>query len=392
MGLEAPNGTRTIRATMVLRLKEGVSAAGIAKQQGKQKAQFEKTSFYTTSTLGYFAPEDENDRVLVIAAIDSMSEILTAGKEAPPLRREMEQMFASSDSERHVTVICAPNFLFADGAKLFQGSGERLQKQVDWFLGDGVQAVAVSLHWDKNFFAEMRLAGTLDRPAHKIVKDMHKRWAMVPGRTEDYILSLNSQPYGRKLLSRFPEMLRRLSHYTRSGTENDQALLRAYLPLPAGHNLLMASELALAETPGGANVLAGTPDRPTKPKTTLEKLDQKVSLSFPRDTLEMAVKMLSEESGIEMIILGKDLQLEGITKNQSFGLDEKDKRVEDILIAILRLSNPDKTATAPNDPKQKILYVVKPKKPGGENIVYISTRAAAEKRGDTLPKAFHIKK
>jgi hypothetical protein len=77
-----------------------------------------------------------------------------------------------------------------------------------------------------------------------------------------------------------------------------------------------------------------------------------------------------------MEILGGDLQLEGITKNQSFGLDEKDKTADEILRVILAKSNPD----------GKLVYIVKEQ--DGEEWVLITTRAAVEKRGDTLPPAY----
>ena len=69
------------------------------------------------------------------------------------------------------------------------------------------------------------------------------------------------------------------------------------------------------------------------------------------------------------------MQLEGITKNQSFGLDEHDKTVEEILQKIMRLANPD----------GKLIYVIKPEKPGGPEMLFITTRAAAAKRGDKIP-------
>ncbi len=63
----------------------------------------------------------------------------------------------------------------------------------------------------------------------------------------------------------------------------------------------------------------------TKPTGPAGALKQKITLSFARDTLEKTMEMLGREIDTEIVILGSDLQLEGITKNQSFGLDEKDK-------------------------------------------------------------------
>ena len=85
--------------------------------------------------------------------------------------------------------------------------------------------------------------------------------------------------------------------------------------------------------------------------------------------------MLMDDVGIKYEIRGGDLQLEGITKNQSFGLDEKDKTAGEILRKIMTLANPD----------GKLVYVIKSAQPGGPETLYITTRASAAKRGDKLP-------
>jgi hypothetical protein len=101
-----------------------------------------------------------------------------------------------------------------------------------------------------------------------------------------------------------------------------------------------------------------------------------MTLTFAKDNLERSIQLVSDETGVPMEILGGDLQLEGITKNQSFGLDEKDKTADEILRVILAKSNPE----------GKLVYIVKEK--DGEEWVFITTRAAVEKRGDPLPPAY----
>jgi hypothetical protein len=86
--------------------------------------------------------------------------------------------------------------------------------------------------------------------------------------------------------------------------------------------------------------------------------------------------MIAEEIGLPIEIRGKDLELDGITKNQSFGLDAQNQTADAILRTILARSNPD----------GKLVYVVRNK--GGAESIEITTRAAAAKRGDTLPPGF----
>jgi hypothetical protein len=177
------------------------------------------------------------------------------------------------------------------------------------------------------------------------------------------------------LVLRLPGMLRVLASQLRSGAEGKGVVLNAYLPRHAPHNIALAAELALAQTPG-APVAASAGPAAAEPQSALEKLNRKMTLTFAKDNLERSIQMLSDETGVPMEILGGDLQLEGITKNQSFGLDETDKTADEILRVILAKSNPE----------GKLVYIVKER--DGEEWVLITTRAAVEKRGDPLPPAY----
>ena len=94
--------------------------------------------------------------------------------------------------------------------------------------------------------------------------------------------------------------------------------------------------------------------------------------------------------GVDIEILGRDLQLAGITKNQSFGIDLKDQPACDILLEILRLANPDRAATGAADPRQMLVYTIQHSAVDKWRIV-VTTRAAAAARGDRLPDIFHPK-
>jgi hypothetical protein len=144
---------------------------------------------------------------------------------------------------------------------------------------------------------------------------------------------------------------------------------------------VLAAELALDQSPGRSpqQAAAGGPARAddgSAAQGALGRLQKRISLVFARDTLEKSIQMISEEIGVPMDIMGGDLQLEGITKNQSFGLDERDKTADAILRTILAKSNPD----------GKLVYVVHVK--DGVETIDITTRAAAAKRGEKLPAGF----
>jgi hypothetical protein len=194
----------------------------------------------------------------------------------------------------------------------------------------------------------------------------------LPNELQTYLGKPDPQAFGGPILERFPKMLQTLTEYTRFGADNGQAVLRCYLPAIAGHNLLAGSELALSQVPALSidDVALPAADK-IEATDALKKI---VSLSFARDTLENCLALLSQEIGVEIEILGTDLQREGITKNQSFGLNERDKPAIEILRRVLKLANPD----------GKLIYVIKPNSLG-RSTIYITTRAAADKRGDPLP-------
>jgi hypothetical protein len=108
------------------------------------------------------------------------------------------------------------------------------------------------------------------------------------------------------------------------------------------------------------------------------------TLSFPKETLEKALEMLSMDLKIPLQIAGRDLQLEGITKNQTLSLDLRDRKAGDILVAILRQANPDRTATSAADPRQKLVFVIR-----GDAII-VTTRSAAAQRNEELPEVFRV--
>jgi hypothetical protein len=192
-----------------------------------------------------------------------------------------------------------------------------------------------------------------------------------------YVRDLHLSDYSKTVLLDLDDRLQVLGQYTRPGTDDKQVVLRGYLPSLAAHNLALGTHLALLETPGVASARPGAAAAPAaeRPLTVAEKLKKKISLSFPRNTLEKSMEMLGEEVGVPIVIMGSDLQLDGITKNQSFGLDERDKPADEILRKIMLQANP----------AGKLIYVIKPKEEGGEDVLHITTRAAAAKRGDTLP-------
>ncbi|TWT33699.1 hypothetical protein KOR34_35320 [Posidoniimonas corsicana] len=351
-------------------------------------ATHEGASYHVGAPWCGFAPEQEDGRLFVVAPRAALHEVIEAAGAAPPLRREVELLAAQIDGDRHATLLAAPSFFFTDGRALFTGVTESLESPVFEFLPDALRAGSLSLHWGDDFYAEARGVSAAEVTPTRLASQLKSRIAGWPSDLQLAVLDLNPAPHGRRVVAQLPAMLRLLAEYTRTGVEDDAAVLNAYLPLPAGENLLAASELMLAQLSSGAVGAPGTTaTAPPAPRTIEQKLGQEVSVSFARDTLEMAVKYLADEMQAPIVIVGSDLQLEGITKNQSFGMQAARQPAQQVLLEILQRANPDRTATGPADEKQKLVYTVRPDDTGRPTI-YITTRSAAQKRGDKLPSVF----
>src|SRR5207247_360353 len=136
-----------------------------------------------------------NERVLVVAPAAALPDIIDLAGEAPPLRRDIERLLAHTDADRHVTILLAPNSLFDEGQSIFAGEVADLRQPLFWFLGDELSGLALSMHWDENFFAELTATPTLDTSPEKVSRILVQRLSEVPDKLEEFAVGLNPSPY-----------------------------------------------------------------------------------------------------------------------------------------------------------------------------------------------------
>jgi hypothetical protein len=326
--------------------------------------------FYQHAQLAYWLPPDGAGRVVALAPPALMRELIE--RDGPPLLRQaLEDLVRTSDERRHVHLLVAPSYLLTDGVSLLADELAKLRDPLSEYLDMNVQAVLASAHVGEELFLELRAVGPVEMPPAELADLLRARLDNAALRLEQYVASLAPDPYGRLVVNRFPRMVQLAGNFTRSAAEDRQAVLRCYLPASAAHNLALGAELTLLAERGGT---APAPPAASAPDGANAALDRVVSLSFPRDTLERSLELLSREIDCPIVILGADLQLEGITKNQSFALDERNRSAREILGKILALANPD----------GKLVYVIKPLE-SGQEAIHVTTRAAAARRGDMLP-------
>ncbi|NBV45576.1 MAG: hypothetical protein EBR86_08040 [Planctomycetia bacterium] len=351
----------------------------------RQAREISGETIYPGEPLTFWLPRRHAGRALVMGPEPLVEELVAAeaaggvagggGVEAS-LPRDLEILVDGLDSGRHVTLLGSPAWLVQDGSHALGGPLARLVDPLARFFGEGVRAAALGLQFGDTSYAELDVVAPTDTRAERLAAALGERIVALPAAAEAYCNALDPHPFGRRLVMRLPRMLEVLADNLRAGGEGPLAIVNCHLPPHAAHNLALAVELALAQTPASAApAVAATTPAPAATGAR-EKLARRITLTFTRDTLEKSIQMLAEETGLPMEILGGDLQLEGITKNQSFGLDERDKPAEEILRRILANSNPD----------GKLVYVIR--NTDGMETLAITTRAAATKRGDTLPPGF----
>ncbi len=357
---------------------------------GLESKETDGETTHLKSTLGLWLPTAEQGRVIVCGTPKLVQGIVAAEAKAGPvgdssqlraaLAPDMERLVGMLDRSRHLTLFGAPQYLRTEGRDMLTGPLAQLVDPLKLFFSTAVRAAALSLHVGDMLYVELDAidSPSMNEPARVMAQTIKGKVDALANDIEDWTAGLNGVEYGRKVINRLPGMMRFLAANTRAGAEGRGVVVNAYLPQPAGHNIALAAELALAQAgrSGPATRVAANAGAAAAPRTAKEKLEQKISLSFPRDTLEKSVQLLAEEIGLPITIRGGDLQLEGITKNQSFGLDERDKPAEAILRVILMKANPD----------GKLIYVFRGA--GDGDSLEITTKAAAAKRGDTVPPVF----
>jgi hypothetical protein len=362
-------------------------------------------TYYTGAEWAYYisaAPEDQ--RSFAFGTAKDVQVVAAAAGAPPAVFREIERLRRTTDDQRHFTLLFYPPFLFNDdGEPLFSGDREKARSPLAWLLGDQLQGACLSAHLGDDLYGELRLRGTLDKPPADLASEMRERLAQIPIALEDYFVALNPPTYWRKLANRYPLMLRQLAGHARSGLESDTALVNFVLPKIAAHNLVLGGELLLATAPGPGVVTSSTASsKQPAAKTIADALQLKTSYSFDNQSLEFAMRDLAEDVKSSLAgapfefaikIIGDDLKLEGITRNQSVrDFKQENQTVADILTALVRKANPVTTVKDPSETDQKLVWLIgpDPDKPAQQCVV-ITTRTAATNKKLSLPAVF-IKK
>ena len=219
--------------------------------------------------------------------------------------------------------------------------------------------------------------------------EISQRTEQLPNQLTQFLGTASVDRHWQRLAIQFPMMVSQLAKYTRTVPGKNKVVANFVLPPKAAHNLLLASEFSVASLASTPTAVASSPPSDQDPMThvTTLQFDQQ-SLEFALRDLQSLVNDELRISNFEIKIAGKDLQLDGITRNQQIkGFSAKNTSVAQILTQIVMLANPDRQTSAA-DSNQKLLWVLNPLQPDRGTSVLVTTRKAADENGYKLPEPF----
>ncbi len=402
------NEAKPPRISYAIRTKQRLPSNDLLTRWGNPAAAKEgNNTYYQGQQYSYYiadAPEGTNH--FVMGDPLDVREVAKTGGAPPLMARDLARLLKSMDGQRHFNLLFNPDFFDSDdGEPLFRGVYSKVRQPLDVLLGDELEAGLVSMHFGPAFYLEARMLGQVNRDRMQLANDFRGRLKTLPQTIEDYLALINPPEYWRKLAFRYRGMVLDLHDAMRIGVEGDQAVINAYLPGPAAHNLVLGGELLVASTPGAsAGPAAVGPAAPKGPKSVEELLALKSKMEFAAQSLEFVMNDVMADAQevakgspfgkggpqeFAIKILGDDLQLDGITRNQTVRDFNKEGTIAEILTAIVVQANSRKP---PDDPDQKLIWVVAadPENPT-KQMVLITTKAQAAKKKYNVPAVFQAK-
>ena len=382
--LPNPNPPFTPLTALVMRTREAVTLNGLTKARGMEYRMAGSSGRIVVAApakLGGGGRDDlfEND----VAPID---DAMAHAAEAELPRREMEALLRASDNRRHFSMLFAPSFFYSEGKVIWSGLAEGLKKPVFNFLRDPnqIKAGLISVHLTKHaVFLEMRFYGDADKPHPVLASELDQQLEALPKLVEQEYLSINPSMFSKPILLKLLQMVEILHKQTIVGTSQSHAVVRCYLPRRGLSNLAFATYLMLAEKSGGGIGSAKPPKVGPMPKNVAELLVMKklTLVSSQGDEFQRHLAAISAEIGVEIIIMGRDLQSKGITRNKNTTVNQIDKPVGEIIRSMFKTV----------DPSGNLVYVIK-KDADGKEKIYITILEKALERGDPIPTVFKQQK
>jgi hypothetical protein len=372
---------------------------------------------------------DQQVKRLTMGPWELLKPMLESEGKSAPLRRQLDTLLQNTDSRADATFLAAPSFLFGDGKEWLGEHSTKVRDLMREVIDDRVQAILCRVHLEPDLYLEYRVLGNDLQSAARDASELRKKLSNAADAVESQLTAQPASAYWRAIANRFPQMLRALHKYSRSGAEDGQVVFNAYLPKESATNLAIGSWMALQSGvgSGAANTLAtkggakgsaggssgvgavpGAGGKGTSGKTgsmegkTIDDLlATKVNLRIEQESLEVVLQAIATElkdslgmeaEPIRMSINGTAFQKDGITRNQQIrNFEYSDTSIRDLLTALVRRANPVTTVQSPNEKDQKVVWLLldDPNSPTKKKLD-LTTRAWADSNSAALPTEFQL--
>ena len=355
-----------------------------------------KKIFATDDTAFLIASTETGANVSFVAGEPKLVQELATQDGRSVLSTPLQRLAQRTDRQRHLSLLASPKSLTDSyGRSLWGDLANIIIPRLRVFFPDSVRGISIHLHVDGGDYLEFHFEHSVDVTADDLKEQLESKVRLAVNDVGTFASSLPKIDYWDNVRQRIVPMTALLSRELRWDVEFENLIANTWLPPDAAQNLIAASELTLAF----ANSFAPAETADQAPKTIEELLASKRSLNVanPPDLnillTELANDVNDDFPGMpfqfKITLLGNDLQKEGITQNQRPGpLAFDDVALADILTEIMTSANPDKNITGPADPNCKLVWMVVTDEETKNKSLAVTTRAAADSRGDKLPAAF----
>jgi serine/threonine protein kinase len=200
--------------------------------------------YFADRARAYWLPPGSSE---IVVGPEPLVRSLMEAKGAPPLATGVERLLPYSDAERQFSLFFVPRQLIAIDEGSLPPHLDRMRLLVPRLFDDSIDGVLLSAHLGPELFLEMRALARSQNAAAELAANMLANVRTWNAASDKLLITRPAQAYGRKLMERLPRMLTLLGQFSRAGAEDRSAVLRSYLPAAAGHNLWLASLVALGQ-------------------------------------------------------------------------------------------------------------------------------------------------
>ena len=282
---------------------------------------------YVDNERAYLVEDDL--QTFAVAPANLAEEMARARRELPVTKPGIESILLNTDKSRQVTVVFEPvdvrihqEFLVAENVRPV------LNEFLDW-LGLDVETAVWSMHLARGkFYSQFLFRNGHDWTPLKLEREVAGKLDRLPQELYAAVQVMNPKQMGsRKIIGRFPAMMKVYSLSTMGGIGDRLAQFTTILPAKAAPNLALGTLLAWDEsTRTDFTKQAPKPktSEPKLPDLIVDRLKLPMDVDFRRRPLQDAFSDIGEATHVKFDIDGDALKVAGYTKNmaQTFNLGE----------------------------------------------------------------------